>query len=305
MAIGGVSENLINSLGSGTNAAADAYNTRTQQLDAQRNEQEKQADADMLRVFEFAGDGYVDEARFYAQQKGLAVPEQVYTNADFAKGLSLAGKIYGDSPEQAQKFTQAWVTTKGDFNGRLNAAQQAAGPAVNPEDRQLQKQIALEQWKLKNRPASERRDIRSINNQLVEVLPDGSTKLLYNAGTAGFDPVDVGMKSYNSALGGFNDNPAQAAKDAVALAQELQGLYPQGGGLMAPPPAVQGTQPQTVLSNPPQQQQDVNSVRQRAVHDVQQLIMRGFTEDDIVNGLMSRGAPREAAEGLIRAAKGE
>lgn len=250
------SPNLLNS-----NPVAEAFEARTGQLAAQRNAAEKQHDDDMLRVFEFAGDGHVEEARFYAQQKGLQVPDQVYSNADFAKGLTLAGKIYGDSPEQAQKFTTAWMTNQGDFNTRLQAAQAAAGVAVNPEDRQLQRQIALEKWKLSNRPASEKRNIREINNRLVEIMPDGAIRELYNGGGTGFDPVEVGTKAYNSALsGGLSDNPMKQAQDAVDFARGLydqnQQAAPATGA--APPPSVvrtpQAASPNLIQSSAPQQQ---------------------------------------------------
>ena len=245
------SPNLLTS-----NPVAEAFEARTGQLSAQRNAAEKQADDDMLRVFEFAGDGHIDEARFYAQQKGLQVPDQVYTNADFAKGLTLAGKIYGDNPEQAQKFTTAWMANQGDFNTRLAAAQTAAGSASNPEDRQLQRQIALERWKLSNRPASEKRDIRTINNRLVELMPDGTTKELYNGGGTGFDPVEIGTKAYNSALsGGLSDNPQAQAQDAVNFAR---GLYDQTQQAAPPPSTVlrapQGATPNLIQSSSPQQQ---------------------------------------------------
>jgi hypothetical protein len=133
------------------NHVAQAYQARTQQFD----EQTRQKDNDMLKVFEFAGDGRLDEAKFYAQSKGLEadVPPQVYENADFAKGLTLAGKIYGDDPVAAEKFTTAWTQNKtGDFQGRLAAAQQAAGKPIDPNDREYQRKIAFEMWKLKNVP---------------------------------------------------------------------------------------------------------------------------------------------------------
>lgn len=150
-----------------TNPVSSAFEARTEKIKADRaNEvkaerdqltfdqaQQDRKDNEMLKVFELAGDGFVDEARFYAQEKGIQVPDEVIQNADFAKGASLAGKIYGDNPAAAQKFTQAWISTPGDFNLRLKAGEAAAGVAINPENRQLQKEIALESWKQKNKAA--------------------------------------------------------------------------------------------------------------------------------------------------------
>lgn len=144
------------------NPAADAYKTRTQDLQQNRQAEAKLAqeetdrkDREMLRVFEMAGDGYVEEAQYYAKTKGINAPQEVFTNANLAKGLSLAGKIYPGDPAAAQKFTQAWMMTPGDMNARLAAGQQAAGVPVNPDDRMLNRQIAFEQWKLKNVPSSD------------------------------------------------------------------------------------------------------------------------------------------------------
>lgn len=157
-----VDQNILSRLQQPTNVVAQAYTDRTNQLDAQREaEAKKQQDAitqrdnDMLKVFEFAGDGRTEEAKFYANQKGLQVPDEVLSNADFAKGLTLAGKIYGDDPVAAQKFTTAWMQSGGgDFQSRLTMAQQAAGKVIDPADREYQRKIQFELWKLKNLPKS-------------------------------------------------------------------------------------------------------------------------------------------------------
>lgn len=155
-----MNQNLVSSLAQPVNHVAQAYEARTGQLEAKRKEEkneqaqiQQQRDNDMLKVFEFAGDGRVNEAKYYADSKGLQVPEQVYQNADFAKGLTLAGKIYGDDPAAAQKFTTAWMQNpQGDFQTRLVSAQQAAGVPINSNDREYQRKIAFEMWKLKNIP---------------------------------------------------------------------------------------------------------------------------------------------------------
>lgn len=147
--------NVLNALSQPTNHVAQAYTARTEQLDKQRRDEQTQKDNDMLRVFEYAGDGRADEARYYAQAKGLEVPDQIYTNADFAKGLTMAGKLYGDDPVAAQKFTQAWMSNPGgDLQARVTAAQQAAGAPIDPNDREYQRKMAFEIWKRDNFPSA-------------------------------------------------------------------------------------------------------------------------------------------------------
>lgn len=154
-------QNILSRLQQPTNVVAQAYTDRTSQLEAKREadaQKQQQAitqrDNDMLKVFEFAGDGRTEEAKFYANQKGLQVPDEVLRNADFAKGLTLAGKIYGDDPVAAQKFTTAWMQSGGgDFQSRLAMAQQAAGKVIDPADREYQRKIQFELWKQKNLPA--------------------------------------------------------------------------------------------------------------------------------------------------------
>lgn len=149
-----MNQTLLNNLAQPVNQVAKAYEARTAQFDQARAaeaETQRQRDNDMLKVFEFAGDGRTEEARYYAQSKGLEIPDQIYSNSDFAKGLGLAGKIYGSDPTAAQKFTSAWMSSVGqDFATRLASAQQAAGVPINPEDRDYQRKIAFEKWKIDN-----------------------------------------------------------------------------------------------------------------------------------------------------------
>lgn len=156
-----MNQNLLTSLSQPVNNVAQAYETRTNALTAERAAQQKaeqdaqtQRDNDMLKVFEFAGDGRTNEARIYAQNKNLQIPEEIYADSDFSKGLTLAGKLYGQDPGAAQKFSQNWASTRGqgDFMSRLQLAQQAAGVPIDPNDREYQRKIAFELWKQKNIP---------------------------------------------------------------------------------------------------------------------------------------------------------
>lgn len=145
-------EQILNSIANPVNHVAQAYTARTNQLEADQKAETQQRDNDMLKVFEYAGDGRTDEAKYYAQQKKLEVPQEIFSNADFAKGLALSGKFYGDDPEGAQKFTLAWVSNpNGDFLSRFNAATQTAG-APKLKASTLDNKIQFEMWKLQNIP---------------------------------------------------------------------------------------------------------------------------------------------------------
>lgn len=151
------SQNLLQNLTQGANPMSEAFEARTAQLDQKRAEeqaaaaeQQKQRDNDMHEVFKYAGDGFVDEARYLAQQKGLEIPDQVYSNATFAKGLALSKDLYDGEPEKAQRYVTAFNATPGDLQARHQAGIGAGGPAISSDMRSLNKQIAFEQWKRKN-----------------------------------------------------------------------------------------------------------------------------------------------------------
>lgn len=153
------SNGLIGAIAQPTNDVAQAFGARSQQLDQQRQQrqqeeqrQQQQRDADFHKVVTYAGDGLVDEARYFAKQKGIEVPEAVYSNGVFAKGLSMAGNIYANDPEKANMFTQAFMSAQGDLNTRFQAGLQVAGKPVNADDREFANWVRKEQWKLKNNP---------------------------------------------------------------------------------------------------------------------------------------------------------
>ena len=238
------------------NPAGDAFKARKQELDAGhqadlklQQEAESRHDADMLRVFELAGDGYINEAQYFAKQKGINPPAEVFTNAELAKGLSLAGKIYPGDPAAAQKFTQTWMMTPGDLKTKLTAGQQAAGVPVNPEDRMLQRQISLEQWKLDHQDnsnaitpyqqanldlAQQRLDMEKTrmgqqnakDNMIIadgviyEIQPGGGLvqKTLPKTGQDNFseDVMKESYKARNAALSGFDPDSADQVGTGTA-----------------------------------------------------------------------------------------
>lgn len=213
-----MSQGLLNNLANPTNHVAEAYQARTKQFD----DQQRQKDNDMLKVFEFAGDGHIEEARYYAQNKGLEVPQEIYSNADFAKGLTLAGKIYGDDPVAAQKFTTAWIQNpQGDFQSRLAAAQQAAGKVIDPLDREFQRKIRLEQWKIDHK------------GREPYTLSPGETR--YEGGkavasTPAKPPIDrfkAGADAYNASVQSGLSTPQQAEAARQSAYQEWDAIYGQ------------------------------------------------------------------------------
>lgn len=251
-----VSDNLIRGLAQPTNHVAQAYEARTAQINQQREAEqqkklaaEKQRDQDMQTVFDYAGDGYIDEARYYAQQKGLQVPDAIFQNADMAKGLSLSGKLYGDDVEKAQKFSLAWMQTSGnpDINARVMAAQQVAGIPMNSEDRQLQRQIALEQWKIKNRVGTENGgftlgagDIRY--DREGNVLARGAPK-------DDNGEYEAYAKAYNAAISSGLMEQAEAHAAGEQAAEQYRIFKQRQSGLMSPPPTA--PQPTNTAMQPP------------------------------------------------------
>jgi hypothetical protein len=185
---------IIGSLLQPVNNVAKGFGERTAQFQAA----DAAKDKDMLKVFEYAGDGHTDEARLFAQQKGLQVPDGIFENADMAKGLTLAGKIYGDDPAAAQKFTTAWMANQnGDFRTRLTAAQQAAGVAINPSDREYKQKIDFELWKLQNIPEKPPISRFEAGQKAYDVVMQG----LSDVGTANQARLDA-TKNWDTEFGG-------------------------------------------------------------------------------------------------------
>ncbi len=257
------SSNLIQQLASPVNAVAQGYAQREQKLqaDADReyqraNEEQKQKDADFHKVVQYAGDGFIEEARYFAQQKGMQIPETVFTNANFAKGLSLAGSLYPDDPARAQEFTKAFMNTDGDYASRMNMAINAVGKPMSVSDRDFQNFVRKEQWKMKNgigggssggfnlSPGQSRFDAQG--NVIASLPPASGTQEGWNAK----DRLEFGLKAYNAALSGIGQDPALAREEAF---KQYDAAF--GGG------APTAQQPSTGLTGgiPPMTQGDFNA----------------------------------------------
>lgn len=142
-------DNLVNSLAQPQNSVQEGY----QQVNSQVMAAQNLHDNNMLKVFEFAGDGQVDAAKAFAASKGIHVPPEVLSNADLAQGLHIAGSMYAKDPNAAQKFSVAWMQNQGlPLQQRVLVASQQAGAPIDPEDRKFRGMIAMLDWKKHNLP---------------------------------------------------------------------------------------------------------------------------------------------------------
>lgn len=142
-------DSLVNQLTAPVNSVQEGYQNVNSQIMAAQNLH----DNNMLKVFEFAGDGQVDAAKAFAASKGIQVPPEVLANADLAQGLAIAGKVYGKDPNAAQKFTTAWMQNQGmPLEQRVLTSSTQAGAPIDPEDRKFRGMIDMLQWKKDNLP---------------------------------------------------------------------------------------------------------------------------------------------------------
>lgn len=292
-----MNQGLLNQLAQPTNNVAQAYEARTGQLQKQHADEaaaQRQKDNDMLKVFEFAGDGQVNEAKYYAQTKGLEIPEEIYSNADFAKGLTLAGKIYGDDPVAAQKFTTAWIQNpQGDFQTRLAAAQGAAGKPIDPNDREYQRKIQFEMWKMKNLPKD------PLKLSPGETVYDPKTYQPL-ASTPPKPPVDrfkAGADAYNAAVQSGMQTPEQAAAARDTAYKEWDAIYGQSAAPGAPGLASPGLTGGSTQAQPFNPAPSPTARPQQPVSSVQPQIPSGLPPGSVMIGTTNGKAVYQAPNG--------
>lgn len=202
-----------------TNNVSDAFDSRTAQFNQERVQQEKQQDADFHTVVKYASDGLTNEAKYFAQQKGIQVPDEVFKNADFAKGLSIAGDLY-DDPVAAQKFTTAYVSTGGDLMSRYNAGLGAAGKPMSKDERDLAlygKKLAMQQ-----QYSSGSADNKGFSLSAGETRYDANGNVVASA-PKGSDDFDIWNKTYNASIssGLKSEEEARIAADAAVAQKQL------------------------------------------------------------------------------------
>jgi len=248
-----------------------------QQVNSQIMAAQNLHDNNMLKVFEFAGNGEPDAAKAFAAAKGINVPPEVLQNADMTQGLFIAGKMYSNDPNAAQKFSTAWMANQGmPLQQRVLTSSTQAGAPIDPENRKYQAMAAMltsvAGWKKANLPNAGlphpgvSRDMARFNagqksyeealknplaapgaadqarqntlNSFDANVPKASPGLVYGTEDNQVAPSD----GYG---GGLSVLQQDQTPDGVAINQLNQD---QGGGGYAPAPA---TQP-SPSSSPPQ-----------------------------------------------------
>lgn len=208
-----------------TNNVRDAFDSRTAQIDQQRAQEEKQRDQDFHTVVKYASDGLTNEAKYFAQQKGINVPEEVFRNADFAKGLAIAGDLY-DDPVAAQKFTTAYVSTQGDRMARYNAALAAGGKPLGKDDRELN--LYAKKLQLQQQYGGSGAD-RGFSLSPGETRYDANGNVVAAVPKEDDGAYEAYSKAYNAAIssGLMNAEMADAAaKQAVAQYKSMRPAQP-------------------------------------------------------------------------------
>lgn len=221
------------------NSAGAAFDSRTAQLEQERAQKEKQRDADFHTVVKYASDGLTNEARYYAQQKGINVPDAVYKNADFAKGLAIAGDLY-DDPTSAQKFATAYLSTGGDLMGKYTAGLGAAGKPMSKTDRDLIAYGKKLQMQAQYSGGGSSGADRGFSLSAGQTRYDANGNIIAAAPDSTSD-FDIWKKTYDASISsGLKDEAeARAAADAaVAQRKAMQTPQPQNPYAGAGNPAI-------------------------------------------------------------------
>ena len=221
------------------NNVAQAYQAKTQQIEGERQKEQqararatKARDNQMLKVFEFAGDGMVNEAKHYAQTNGLEIPDAVFSDADFAKGLQTAGDFYGNDPAGAQKFTMAWAKTKGlgSYADRVLQSSKIAGLPINTADRNFQEKMKLEQFKNDLKLKNQRRDlfIDATTESLGSFNPNSSAGAQAVQSYDEYFQPDAPSKGLTGFSGGHSPPPQTRTPPPAPQQPQIPSGLPQG-----------------------------------------------------------------------------
>lgn len=274
------------------NPTRDAFDARSQQLQQQHDndslkiqQEQDRKDKDFHQVLQYAGDGFVEEARYFAKSKGIDVPEAIFSNSAFAKGAAMSKDFYDGNPEAQQKYTMAFVSAPGDIQAKHAAAMQMAGPPVNQDEREFRNKTRLMQYEWNNKP-------RSGEDSGFTLTPgqsryDASGKVIASAADNG--EYEAYQKAFNSAINGMMT--AEQADEAGQLAVQQYRNFQGQGGAAAPSPGLQQNAPAPTAQG----------AQMQGVYAVQQLITRGYKPDQIKAELMRRGASEEQVNSLLGA----
>ena len=159
--------NLIEGANS-LNPTKDAFDRKSLELGNERaaeqaSEMKAQTkrDNDMLKAFDYAGDGNIEQAQYIAKAGGFTLPPETLSNADMSKGIALAGKLYGGDKNNAQKFSLAWMQLSDidDPRERALKASENTGFALDPNDRKFRQAMEMEVFKNNLKRGNRREDV--------------------------------------------------------------------------------------------------------------------------------------------------
>lgn len=275
------------------NPTRDAFDARSQQLQQQRDndslkiqQEQDRKDKDFHQVLQYAGDGFVEEARYFARSKGIDVPEAIFSNSAFAKGAAMSKDFYDGDPEAQQKYTMAFVSAPGDIQAKHAAAMQMAGPPVNQDEREFRNKTRLMQYEWNNKPRTGEENGFTLTPGQSRY--DSAGNVIASAEDNG--EYEAYQKAYNSAINGMM-TMEQADEAGKLAAQQYNAFKRQGGGGPAPAPSP-GLQRQAPTAQGAQMQ---------GVYAVQQLLTRGYRPEQIKAELMRRGASEQQVNSLLGA----
>lgn len=94
--------------------------------------QQRQQDGWEEMAIKALGTGDLETFKFYQSKSGLQLPPEAMRSAEsranFARAMDIAKTNYKDDPAQGQAFAQTFMGTPGDFQAKLMAASERAGP---------------------------------------------------------------------------------------------------------------------------------------------------------------------------------
>lgn len=151
-------------------------------------EMKKERDTLIGNVLEKAANGEVDLAKYEAKRNGLNIPEEFYSNGDFARAMSLANKAYPDEPDKGQVFVRAFLNSQGDVQSRALVALKSAGKPTNAGQRSLANSIALAKFNAEQKK-QQPEFFQGQDQALVTVTPEGVVNPIKTADGQPFKPI--------------------------------------------------------------------------------------------------------------------
>jgi len=296
-------------------------------------------DNDMRQAFEYLGDGQIEAATSFARQKGLDIPKEVLENADFAKGLSFAGERHGNDKQAAERFSVAWNSNPSlPLPQRYLMASEAGGIPVDPDDRAFKRKMELEQFKIDNRAKTSGAFSLSPGQTRYGA---GGQEIASIPAQPPISRFEAGQKAYNEVASSMRGNAETAEKARLEAYRYWDEAYAQPAPVVGAPAPVapggvssglvgndpvaqsqnaiiqrqseiganpyqtpQNTQQQIPSGLPSQPEQPVYT-REHGVYAVQQLLMKGYTQEQINKALLDQGKDQYDIDALFQGLGGQ